>query len=253
MLVYRLGVDMVVRLPRIQSAVESVDKEHEWLPRLAPHLPIAIPVPLAKGTPANGYPLQWGVYSWLQGENPTTDSIIDVDSLTGDVVHFVDALHRIDIPGGPPSHRGAPLRVQDEEARSALSQLTGKINTDAATSAWDEALTIPQWSGAPVWIHGDLLPGNLLVQAGRLTGVIDWAALGMGDPACDLVVAWALLPPAARDAFRVALDVDDATWVRGRGWALSIGLIALPYYTETNPGFAATARHLINEVLADYV
>lgn len=229
-----------------------MEKEHEWLPRLAPHLPIAIPVPLANGTPAEGYPWQWGVYSWVQGENPITDSITDVESFTEDLVQFIDALHAIDIPGGPPSHRGEPLKVQDEEARSALSQLTGMINTDAATSAWNEALTIPQWSGAPVWIHGDLLPGNLLVQAGRLTGVIDWAALGVGDPAGDLIGAWALLPPAARDAFRVALGVDDATWARGRGWALSIGLIALPYYKDTNPNFAATARHLVDQVLADH-
>lgn len=249
---YRLGVDMVVRLPRIRSAVASVDKEHEWLPRLAQHLPIPIPVPLAKGTPAERYPWQWGVYSWLPGENPTIDGMTDVNSLTGDIVRFVDALHRIDLSGGPPSHRGAGLKVQDEEARSALVELEGTIDTDAATSAWDEVLTIPQWSGAPVWIHGDLLPGNLLASTGRLTGVIDWAALGVGDPACDLIVAWALLPPAARHTFRVALGVDDATWARGRGWALSIGLIALPYYRHTNPEFAATALHLIHEVLADH-
>lgn len=249
---YRLGADMVVRLPRIKSAVQSVEKEHEWLPQLAPHLPTAVPVPLAKGTPANGYPWQWGVYSWLEGETATSDIITDVDSLTGDIVQFVDALHRIDIPGGPLSHRGAELRVQDAEARSALAELEGIIDIDAASSAWDEALTTPAWSGAPLWIHGDLLPGNVLLRGGRLNGVIDWAALGVGDPACDMIIAWALLPPVARHSFRDALDVDDATWARGRGWALSIGLIALPYYKETNRAFAATARHLIDEALADY-
>ena len=248
---YRLGDEMVVRLPRIRSAVASVDKEHEWLPRLAPRIPPAIPAPLAKGTPAEGYPWQWGVYSWLDGENPAIDGITDIDSLTGDLVQFVDALHRIDLAGGPPSHRGAPLKVQDTEARSAIAELKGMADTEAATSAWNEALAIPEWSGQPLWIHGDLLPGNLLLRAGRLTGVIDWAALGVGDPACDLIVAWALLPRAARKSFRVALGVDDATWARGRGWALSIGLIALPYYRHTNPDFAATARHLISQVLAD--
>lgn len=185
-------------------------------------------------------------------ENPTIDGIIDVDSLTGDVVRFVDALQHVDLPDGPPALRGAPLVVQDEEARSALAELTGMVDTDAATAAWEEALNTPGWSGAPVWIHGDLLPGNLLLEGGLLTGVIDWAALGVGDPACDMIVAWGLLPPAARDAFRVALGVDDTTWARGRGWALSIALIQLPYYKDTNPALATHARHVIREVLADH-
>jgi aminoglycoside phosphotransferase (APT) family kinase protein len=249
---YRLGTDRVVRLPRIKSAVKSVEKEQEWLPRLVPHLPIPIPVPLAMGSPGEGYPFQWSIYTWLEGESPTLSSITDVDALTGDVVRFVDALHRIDLPDGPPSHRGAGLKVQDTEARAALAELEGIIDCDAAASAWDEALTVMAWSGEPVWIHGDLLPGNLLLREGRLTGIIDLGALGVGDPACDMIVAWGLLPPAARDDFRAAIHVDDATWARGRGWALSIGLIALPYYKHSNPEFAAVAHHLIDEVLAEY-
>jgi len=249
---YRLGDDMVVRLPRIHWAVGAVENEHRWLPKLAPLLPVAIPVPLANGISAEDYPWPWCVYSWIEGENPTIGGITEVDSLIADLVRFVRALHRIDLPDGAPSHRGAPLEVQDEEARSALAELEGMINTDAATAVWNEALTAPDWSGAAVWIHGDLLLGNLLVRRGRLTGVIDWAALGIGDPACDMIVAWALLPPAARDTFRVSLCVDDATWARGRGWALSIALIQLPYYKDTNPTLAAIARHTIAEVLADH-
>jgi aminoglycoside phosphotransferase (APT) family kinase protein len=245
---YRLGDDMVVRLPRIHWAVGGVEKDVRWLPKLAPLLPAAIPVPLAEGAPAEGYPWTWGVYPWLEGENP---SIAGAGSLTGDLAQFINALHRIDPLGGPPSRRGAPLReVQDEWARAALAQLTGTIDVDAAAAAWDAALRAPPWPGPPVWVHGDLLPGNLLVQDGRLTGVIDWGLVGVGDPACDLIVAW-VLPREARPGFRTALGVDDATWARGRGWALSMGLIALPYYIETNPVLAATARHLILEVLAD--
>jgi len=249
---YRLGDDMVVRLPRIHWAVGAVDKDIRWLPSLAPLLPVAVPVPLAKGAPAEGYPWDWGIYPWLEGENPDVDRIAGTDSVTTDVTRFVEALHRIDPTGGPPARRGAPLEVQDDEARAALPALRGTIDTRAATAVWEAALRTPAWSGPPVWIHGDLLPGNLLFQRGRLTGVIDWGGVGVGDPACDLIVAWALLPPDARDRFRAELGVDDATWARGRGWALSIGLIALPYYRETNPGLAATARHLIREVLADH-
>jgi aminoglycoside phosphotransferase (APT) family kinase protein len=248
---YRLGDDLVVRLPRIDWAVGDVDKDMRWLPALAPLLPVAIPVPLAKGEPAEGYPWEWGIYPWLGGENPTpaTD---DAGSLANDVVSFVEALQRIDATGGPTTRRGGPLSGQDKPARAALGELRGMIDTEAATAAWEEALQAPPWPGAPVWIHGDLLAGNLLVRDGRLTGVIDWSCMGVGDPACDLIVGWNLLPPEARGAFRARLAVDDATWARGRGWALSIALIALPYYKDTNPGFAATARHLISEVLADY-
>jgi aminoglycoside phosphotransferase (APT) family kinase protein len=148
--------------------------------------------------------------------------------------------------------RGAPLAAQDEAARVALGELRGMIDTDAASAAWEDALQTPPWPGAPVWIHGDLLAGNLLVQDGRLTGVIDRGCVGVGDPACDLIVAWNRLSPEARGVFRARLVVDDATWARGRGWALSIALIALPYHKDRNRGLAAIARHLIREVLADY-
>ncbi len=248
---YRLGDDIVVRLPRIHWGVGGVDKDFQWLPRLAPLLPVAIPVPLAKGTPGEGYPWDWGIYPWLRGENPTGDRTADPSSLTRDAVQFVDALHRVDLADGPPTRRGGPLDGQDESARAALVALEGMIDTDAAAAAWDKALEAPAWSGPPVWIHGDLMPGNLLLEGGRLTGIIDWGSLGIGDPACDLIIAWSLLPAEARNVFRAALDVDHATWARGRGWALSIALIALPYYKDTNPVFADVARHLIHEVLAE--
>ena len=248
--IYRLGGDMAVRLPRIHWAVGGGDKDFQWLPRLAPHLPVAVPVPLAKGAPAEGYPWEWGVYPWLEGENPAADRV-DPSALTRDAVQFVNALHQVDLAGGPPTRRGESLEGQDESARVALIALEGMIDTVAATAAWDAALETPTWSGPPVWIHGDLLPGNLLVRGGRLTGVIDWGLLGVGDPACDLIIAWGLLPGKARSVFRAELGVDDATWARGRGWALSIALIALPYYRDTYPVFADVARHLIREVLAE--
>jgi aminoglycoside phosphotransferase (APT) family kinase protein len=247
---YRLGSDMVVRLPRISGGTGGIDKDFEWLPRLAPLLPVRVPVPLAKGEPAEGYPWRWGVYRWLDGENP--DGVVDLHEIAA----FVDALHRVELTGGPPARRGRPLgEAQDEEARDALRQLRGLrlIDVDAATAAWDAALEAPPWSGPQVWVHGDLLSGNLLLERGRLTGVIDWSGLGVGDPACDLIAAWGLIPREVRPAFRAAVGVDDATWARGRGWALSVGLIILPYYRETNPVLAATGRRLIEEVLADHV
>ena len=248
---YRLGGDMVVRLPRIQWAVAGVDKEQEWLPRLAPLLPVAVPVPLAQGTPAEGYPWPWSVYRWLDGDNPAVGHIADPSSLATDVARFVVALRRIDTAGGPPSRRGVPLALIDKETRTAIGELEGLIDPDATLAAWEAALRAPAWSGSPVWTHGDLTPGNLLTQDGRLTAVIDFGVVGVGDPACDLLAAWTVLPSGAREAFRADVHVDDATWARGRGWALSIALIQLPYYKDTAPVLAANARHVIREVLAE--
>ncbi len=248
---YRRGDDMVVRLPRIHWAVKDVEKEHEWLPRLAPLLPVAIPVPLGRGEPAEGYPWFWSVYRWRDGENPAVDRIADHGFLATELAQFVAALHRIDPTGGPPAGRGVPLREQDAPTRAAIGALHGMIDTAVVAAAWDAALQVPAWSRPPVWVHGDLSPGNLLIVDGRFSAVIDFGCLGVGDPACDLIVAWNLLPDDTRNVFRAALRVDDATWERGRGWALSIALIQLPYYHATNPVLAANARHVIHEVLAD--
>jgi aminoglycoside phosphotransferase (APT) family kinase protein len=201
--IYRLGEDMAVRLPRIEGATGQVDKEHQWLPRLAPHLPLAIPVPLAKGTPGEGYPWHWSVYQWLEGENATTRRITDPGQAAHDLAHFIAALQRVDPVGGPPpgthnSFSGAPLSTRDAETRAAIADLSGMLDTGAVTAAWDAALRAPEWRDPPVWIHGDLSPLNLLVQRGRLSAVIDFGCLGMGDPACDLQVAWNLLSNPGR-------------------------------------------------------
>jgi aminoglycoside phosphotransferase (APT) family kinase protein len=249
---YRLGDDMVVRLPRIDWAVDNVEREHRWLPWLAPRLPVAVPVPLGKGAPAEGYPWSWSVYSWLDGENPAVGRSPDAGALATGLARFVTALRRIDPAGGPPAGRGVPLVARDAPTRAAIDALRGTVDTAAVTEAWDSALRAPAWPGPPIWVHGDLSPGNLLVVDGRLSAVIDFGGVGVGDPACDLIVAWNLLPAGASEVFRATLHVDDATWDRGRGWALSIALLQLPYYHRTNPALAANARHVIGAVLADH-
>jgi aminoglycoside phosphotransferase (APT) family kinase protein len=253
---FRLGDDMVVRLPRIPDAVAQVDKEHEWLPRLAPQLPLAIPVPLGKGAPTEGYPWPWSVYAWLEGENATVEHVAEPHQMALQLARFVAALQRIDASDGPPADkhnffRGVPLAARDAPTRRALAELDGTIDTNAAAAAWDGGLEASPWQGPGVWLHGDLQSGNLLTSDGRISAVIDFGALGVGDPACDLMVAWNLLDADTRATFRASLDVDDATWARGRGWALSVGLIALPYYRTSNPVLAGISRRAISEVLAD--
>lgn len=253
---YRLGEDMVVRMPRIDWAITNVDKEVQWLPKLAPHLPLPIPVPLARGAPGEGYPWHWSVCPWLDGENATIDRIDPVQTAK-DLAQFIIALQQIDATDGPSpesqnSGRGVPLATRDSATRAAIASLQDMIDTDAAIAAWEVALQPPVWNAPPVWIHGDLQSGNLLVQNGRLCAVIDFGALGVGDPACDLQVAWNLFAGDSRKAFRAAMQVDDATWARGRGWSLSVGVIALPYYKDTNPVLAGISRRAIEAVLADH-
>ncbi|MEX2206293.1 MAG: aminoglycoside phosphotransferase family protein [Myxococcota bacterium] len=253
---YRLGDDRVVRLPLLRRPIAEIEKEHRWLPKLAPHLPLAIPEPLALGEPAEGYPCHWSVYRWLEGEKATLERIADLREAARTLARFVLALQRIDTTGGPRPgrhnfYRGVDLALRDPITRNSIAALDGMVDTAAVTAEWEAALAIPAWPREPVWIHGDIQSGNLLTVSGRLSAVIDFGGLGVGDPAVDLIVAWNLLPAEARAVFRAELGVDDATWARGRGWALSVSLVALPYYQTTNPVHAALSRHAIAELLAD--
>jgi aminoglycoside phosphotransferase (APT) family kinase protein len=249
---YRLGDGMVVRLPRVERWAAHLERELRWLPTLAPRLPLAIPTPLATGNPGEGYPWRWAVYRWLPGETWAVERIADVRAAATDLARFVAALQRLDPAGAPPAGRGGPLAGRDAPTRGAIAALRGVIDTDAATAAWEASLGAPAWDAPPVWTHGDLLPPNLLVAHGRLTAVIDFGGAGVGDPACDVMAAWSLFPAGARAVFRAALRPDDATWMRGRGWALSVALLILPYYRDTNPAFAAVAARTVEDVLAEY-
>jgi aminoglycoside phosphotransferase (APT) family kinase protein len=248
---YRLGRDMVVRLPRIAAATRQVDLEQEWLPRLAPHLPLSIPCPLARGMPGERYPWQWSVYRWLEGRDAAAEGVNDLAQAATDLAKFISALQKIDPLGGPPSGRGQRLRLRDNATRRAIEALRDSLDTDSVTGAWEKSLQVSEWDAPPVWTHGDLLPTNLLVERGRITAVIDFGGVGVGDPACDLVPAWSVLSAATRGLFRSLLAVDDSTWVRGRGWALSQALMIVPYYQNTNPALVAVALRVIDEVLAD--
>ncbi|MBP2340858.1 aminoglycoside phosphotransferase (APT) family kinase protein [Saccharothrix coeruleofusca] len=243
---FRLGDELVVRLPRVPWGVSDVAKEHRWLPRLAPLLPVPVPEVLGRGEPADHYPWPWSVCRWLDGQPPRTGG----EALARDLAGFLAALHRADPEGAPDAHRGGPLRDLDAPTREAIRALRGEIDADAATAVWEQALAAPAWTGAPVWVHADLMPGNLLTSGDRLAAVIDFGTAGVGDPACDLIAAWYLLTPSAREAFRAALAPDEATWTRGRGRALSMALIQLPYYRDTNPAIAAQARRAIRESTA---
>jgi aminoglycoside phosphotransferase (APT) family kinase protein len=256
--IYRLGDDLAIRLPyRAAKTRSQVDRDHRWLPLLEPHLPLPIPVPLAKGAPAAGYPAQWSVCRWLPGEEAELDRLADPSQAARDLAMFIHALQQIDPAGGPAPgdhnfYRGVPLAARDGYTRAAITKSAGLVDGDALTAAWERDLKAAVWQEQPVWIHGDLAPDNLLAIAGRLSGVIDWGGMAVGDPAIELLPAWNLFEGESRLAFRDALDVDDATWARGRGLALSVAAVALPYYLDTNPVIVRWSRHVIDEVLADH-
>jgi aminoglycoside phosphotransferase (APT) family kinase protein len=252
---FHLGDEMTVRLPSSKGYRLQVDKEQRWLPVLAPHLPLPIPVPLARGLPGEGYPFNWSVCRWLDGENASAERIDDMTDFATTLADFLNTLRRIDATGGPKPgqhnfFRGGPLDTYDAETRHAIEALTGQIDTEAATAMWNAAMAAT-WRGTPVWFHGDVAAGNLLVRDGRLAAVIDFGTSGIGDPACDVIIAWTLLSGDSRDVFRDALSVDSATWARGRGWALWKALITLVDYIDTDPVAEATTRRIIDDVLGE--
>ncbi|GIM94898.1 aminoglycoside phosphotransferase family protein [Paractinoplanes toevensis] len=241
---FRLGGDLVVRLPRMPHSAGNVAKEQRWLPYLAPLLPLAVPAPVGLGRPAPGYPLPWSIYEWRPGDHRMGDMTAAAAAL-GD---FVAALQAVPVPpDAPAAYRGGSYRGSDGYVREVL----GDLGVPGAAALWDAGLQLPGWDRPPVWVHSDLLPTNVLYRHGRLDAVIDFGCAGVGDPACDLMAAWALFDPAARQVFRARLTVDDATWERGRAWALLCGLGAWHYYDTLKPEFAALGRRIVNQTLTD--
>jgi aminoglycoside phosphotransferase (APT) family kinase protein len=248
--IYRLGGRLCARLPRVRSWADGLEKEWRWLPTLAARLSLPVPEPVVKGRRSSCYPFSWAIYRWIDGQ-PYADKLVqDERQAARDLAQFVAELRRIDDAGAPPAGR-RPLRELDAVTRAAIGSARDVIDIDAATAGWDRALDAPAWRGTPVWIHTDLLRPNLLVHGGRLCAVIDFGGAGVGDPAADVIAAWSVFGHAGRETFRRALDVDDGTWNRARGFALHQAAMIIPYYAETNPGLAALAKRTIEEVLAD--
>jgi aminoglycoside phosphotransferase (APT) family kinase protein len=260
---YRLGKDMSVRLPRFPRWVGQVEREQRWLPRLAPQLPLPVPVPLAQGTPDESYPFPWSVYRWLDGEQALPERIADLRRAAIELAGFLAALQRIDPAGGPPPEwsngfRGVALgderdsAVVETRVRARIAALDGLVDTDAITAVYETALAAPAWDAPPVWIHGDPAPTNMLARDGRLSAVIDFGTLAVGDPATDLIAAWTFLDAESRDVFRAALAVDDATWARGRAWGLTGILPSREELSDADPARAAHARRRLDDIVADH-
>ena len=260
---FRLGRELLVRLPSAGRYAAQVTKEQRWLPYLAACLPLPIPEPVGMGAPARGYPWPWSIYRWLEGEPATVGRVSDLVAVADDLAGFLAALYRIDSSDGPPAgehnfFRGGRLSIYDTDAREAIAVLADRVDPQVATEAWEAALATA-WQSAPVWVHGDVVASNLLVQGGRLSAVIDFGCCGVGDPACDLAIAWSFFFAESREVFRARIGLDEATWARARGWALWKALIILARQTEEGSGNAAhrfgwrqSAQDIIQDILAEH-
>jgi aminoglycoside phosphotransferase (APT) family kinase protein len=262
---FRLGDELSVRLPSGDAYVAQIEKEYRWLPVLARHLPLAIPEPVATGRPGSGFPRPWSIYRWIEGNHASIDRIANLTEFAADLAAFLAALHSIDASDGPApgAHnffRGGPVATYDEQSREAIQRLADELDAVAATEVWETALA-STWDRSPVWVHGDVTGSNLLVAEGGLRAVLDFGCCAVGDPACDLVMAWTFFDGESRDAFRRGVPLDDATWARGRGWALWKALRTIVEEREGRGdadvaarrfGWRGGAREVVDAVITDH-
>ncbi|QBR85398.1 aminoglycoside phosphotransferase family protein [Legionella israelensis] len=252
---YHLGDEMLVRLPSAESYAAQVDKEQTWLPKLALKLPLQIPKPLALGQPEFGYPFNWSVYEWIKGRS-LAEVEVDKQTLAKELADFLTHLYQIPAMEGPASgahnfYRGGPLAVYDAETRQAIQILDTSIDAKKALKIWQIALAA-RWQNAPVWVHGDISPGNLIIRDEHLHAVIDFGLLSVGDPACDLVMAWNYFESKSRQGFKEAMALDNNTWHRARGWALWKALIIACGMSKTNAVEANRSHQIIEDIINEY-
>jgi aminoglycoside phosphotransferase (APT) family kinase protein len=249
--IFRLGDELTVRLPRRAASAQLIENEQRWLPTLAPKLPLPIPAPVATGRPGLGFPWCWSVGPWLPGDSAADTPPADLEATARTLAGFLRALHQPAPPGAPANPvRGVLLRNRAERLHANVDQVAGTIDAPRVLDRWARLVETPPSTGPPLWLHGDLRSANLLVHHGKLSAVIDFGDITAGDPATDLAIAWMLFPPAARAAFLAALDTDDATWARGQGWALALG-VAYVANSANDAYLAREGRAVIDSVLAD--
>lgn len=247
----RIGEQWMARLPRRAAAAELVVNEQRWLPVLAPHLPLDVPVPWFCGSPHERYPWSWSVCRWLPGDTAAAAPPTDPAATALTLASFVAALHQPAPPDAPVNpFRGVALQQRSEAVVDRVHLLEALIDTPRVLRVWDELRATPVWDGPPLWLHGDLHPSNMLTLDGRLSAIIDFGDICSGDPASDLALAWMLFPPAERAQFRTATHVGDHTWRRAAGWALNL---SLAYMTgDDSTSMPAIGRATLTEVLTEF-
>jgi aminoglycoside phosphotransferase (APT) family kinase protein len=252
---FRLGEAMLIRMPTGEAYALKVPKEQKLLPQIAPHLTVAIPVPLKLGRPSNAYPFNFSIYQWLDGESANQIQIDpnNKEQIALALATFLKELQGIDTKEGPApgQHnwwRGDHVSVYDQQARRQIATLKDIIDSHKALALWENALS-SRWCKNPVWIHGDLAIGNILINEGTLSGIIDFGGIGIGDPACDLVISWTFLEGRSREIFHDCMELDTDTWTRARGWALWKATFELCNRIDKNDTASVIQKRIIEDVL----
>ena len=254
---FHLGTEMSIRLPSSEEYVRQVKKEQEWLPKIAPHLPLPIPQPIAMGMPSESYPLNWSIYKWLAGESPNNLELGDtyLETIAAQLANFLSEFHKYDAAGAPAPGlhnwwRAAHTSIYDAQTRMLIEQLKDLVDADKATSLWQRAIS-SKWNKDPVWVHGDVASGNLLVKNNKLAAVIDFGCMGIGDPACDLTIAWTFFRGKSREIFKANLQLDEETWARARGWAMWKALFEISELKDKSGVGLMKQRQIINAVMKE--
>ncbi|KKI91099.1 acetyltransferase [Bacillus sp. SA1-12] len=253
---FHLGENMSVRLPSAEWYVPQVEKEHKWLPILSKHLSLPISKPLAKGKPNKDYPYPWSIYQWVEGETVTRENIADLNQFANELGGFLVELQSIEASEGPIAgvhnfHRGGDLAVYDEQSKHAIENNKAMFNEHLLNEIWELSLA-SKWDAEPVWLHGDVAPGNILVKDGKLSAIIDFGVLGVGDPSCDAAMAWTFFDDKSRNVFKTALNMDEETWNRARGWALWKALITYDGNKDSNKTIAEESLRVIKIIIDEY-
>lgn len=249
--IFRLGDHMCVRLPRIESSAKFLLQEQHILKSLKPHLPCKIPSPIVIGKPCAHFPYSWAIMDWIEGHTAFNHPPKNLEQCADTLANIILSLQKIETADAPYSQRGGILRMRDQYVWSSLDALKHRPDHEQLCNLWNELTKTPPWDETPCWIHGDLLPGNILLQGDHIAAIIDFGLAGIGDPACDLLPAWSLLDKPSRSIFRERLKTDKDSWNRGKGWALSQAIIILPYYEHTNPELVSIANRMIDALMAE--
>lgn len=255
--IFLLGNDQTARFPKTEAAEQQLKKELLWLPVISKAVSVAIPEPLFRGNPVSNYPFNWAVFNWIEGHIYDPYLYKDADKIVNAMTDFIHSLWKIDIAKGPipgkqNNFRGQPLPERDLETKKAIENMPPAYNKAILRCIWEKAVLAQTWNKAPVWVHGDLHWGNIITKKGTINGIIDFGTSGIGDPTVDVMCAWILFSPEKRTLFKQKLHIDEGTWIRAMGWALSFAVIALPYYLPQKHLLANIAAFTLDNLMADF-
>lgn len=250
-IIYRLGNDKIVRFSKHSGVDKYIFEENSILKKINDiELPLRVPSILGVGLPDKKYPNHWTVQSWVEGDGIKLNKL-DLTKAAVDLASFLNCLRKVDVTGIRTTYRGMSLKLRSKEVEKALTQVSDLYDVRTLSKIWEKCLQVKEWEHAPMFYHADLLPGNLLMKNNHLSAVIDFGMAGSGDPSIDLMPAWSLFDRERREIFRQSMRAEKEEWIRAKGWALSVALIIIPYYLNTNIELVAIAKQIIDEILLD--